>query len=89
MTFAWLVLYAAVVDRAGTVLRRPRVRRVLDAATGAVLVAPRDLRVRHAAPLVREPACFRTKARTRFQASSEASANCSCLRSKKLCGAPG
>ncbi len=28
------------------------------------------------------------KARTRFQASSESAANSSCLRSKKLCGAP-
>jgi threonine/homoserine/homoserine lactone efflux protein len=39
LTFAWLVLYAAVVARAGDVLRRPRVRRVLDAVMGAVLVA--------------------------------------------------
>jgi threonine/homoserine/homoserine lactone efflux protein len=39
MTFAWLSLYAAVVERAGTVLRRPRVRRWLDAVTGTVLVA--------------------------------------------------
>jgi threonine/homoserine/homoserine lactone efflux protein len=39
MTFAWLSLYAAVVERAGTVLRRPRVRRWLDALTGTVLVA--------------------------------------------------
>ena len=39
MTFAWLALYAAVVERAGAVLRRPRVRRWLDAATGTVLVA--------------------------------------------------
>jgi threonine/homoserine/homoserine lactone efflux protein len=39
MTFSWLALYAAVVERAGTVLRRPRVRRWLDAVTGTVLVA--------------------------------------------------
>jgi threonine/homoserine/homoserine lactone efflux protein len=39
MTFAWLSLYAAVVERAGAVLRRPRVRRWLDAITGTVLVA--------------------------------------------------
>ena len=39
MTFSWLALYAAVVERAGAVLRRPRVRRWLDAVTGTVLVA--------------------------------------------------
>jgi threonine/homoserine/homoserine lactone efflux protein len=39
MTFAWLSLYAAVVERAGAVLRRPHVRRWLDAVTGTVLVA--------------------------------------------------
>jgi threonine/homoserine/homoserine lactone efflux protein len=39
MTFAWLSLYAAVVERAGAVLRRPRVHRWLDAVTGTVLVA--------------------------------------------------
>jgi threonine/homoserine/homoserine lactone efflux protein len=39
MTFLWLSAYAAAVDRAGHVLRRPGVRRVLDAVTGAVLVA--------------------------------------------------
>jgi threonine/homoserine/homoserine lactone efflux protein len=39
LTFAWLALYAAVVARAGDVLRRPRVRRALDAALGTVLVA--------------------------------------------------
>jgi threonine/homoserine/homoserine lactone efflux protein len=39
MTLAWLVLYALVVARAGDVLRRPRIRRVLDAVTGSVLVA--------------------------------------------------
>jgi threonine/homoserine/homoserine lactone efflux protein len=39
LTFAWLVVYATVVARAGGVLRRPRVRRALDAVLGAVLVA--------------------------------------------------
>lgn len=39
MTFAWLAASAVVVARAGDVLRRPRVRRALDAALGAVLVA--------------------------------------------------
>jgi threonine/homoserine/homoserine lactone efflux protein len=39
MTFAWLVLYAIVVARAGAVLRRTGIRRMLDAVMGAVLVA--------------------------------------------------
>jgi threonine/homoserine/homoserine lactone efflux protein len=39
MTLAWLTGYAAVAARAGDVLRRGRVRRVLDSLTGAVLVA--------------------------------------------------
>ena len=39
LTACWLGAYAFAVDRAGRVLRRPRVRRVLDALTGAVLVA--------------------------------------------------
>jgi threonine/homoserine/homoserine lactone efflux protein len=39
LTVAWLSAYAAAVDRAGDVLRRPFVRRLLDALTGAVLVA--------------------------------------------------
>jgi threonine/homoserine/homoserine lactone efflux protein len=39
MTLLWLAAYAVVVDRAGRWLRRPGVRRVIDAATGAVLVA--------------------------------------------------
>jgi threonine/homoserine/homoserine lactone efflux protein len=39
MTFAWLVGYGAVVAKAGDVLRRPRVRRVLEGLTGAVLLA--------------------------------------------------
>jgi threonine/homoserine/homoserine lactone efflux protein len=39
MTLGWLVLYVGAVARAGDVLRRPRVRRVLDAAFGSVLIA--------------------------------------------------
>lgn len=39
MTLTWLSAYALAVARAGDVLRRPRVRRALDAVTGAVLVA--------------------------------------------------
>ena len=39
MTLVWLTAYAVVVARAGDVLRRSRVRRTLDALTGAVLVA--------------------------------------------------
>jgi threonine/homoserine/homoserine lactone efflux protein len=39
MTLAWLTGYAIVVARARNVLARPRVRRALDAATGAALVA--------------------------------------------------
>jgi threonine/homoserine/homoserine lactone efflux protein len=38
MTFVWLSAYAAVVSRAGDVLRRSAVRRALDAVVGAVLV---------------------------------------------------
>jgi threonine/homoserine/homoserine lactone efflux protein len=39
LTFLWLAAYSAAVDRAGHVLRRPAVRRALDAVTGTVLVA--------------------------------------------------
>jgi threonine/homoserine/homoserine lactone efflux protein len=39
LTLVWLAAYAVVVARAGDVLRRPRVRRVLDAITGVVLTA--------------------------------------------------
>jgi threonine/homoserine/homoserine lactone efflux protein len=39
MTFVWLVFYSVVVARAGQVLRRPRIRRTLDAIMGAALVA--------------------------------------------------
>jgi threonine/homoserine/homoserine lactone efflux protein len=39
LTLSWLTGYALVVARAGNVLRRERVRRALDAVTGAVLIA--------------------------------------------------
>jgi threonine/homoserine/homoserine lactone efflux protein len=39
MTVTWLSAYAAAVAKAGDILRRSRVRRLLDALTGAVLVA--------------------------------------------------
>ena len=39
LTLMWLSAYAVVVARAGDVLRRPAIRRVLDAATGVVLTA--------------------------------------------------
>ena len=39
LTFAWLAAYAVVVARAGDVLRRPRIRRAIDAATGSILLA--------------------------------------------------
>jgi threonine/homoserine/homoserine lactone efflux protein len=38
MTFAWLALYSVAVDRARVVLGRSWVRRVLDGASGVVLV---------------------------------------------------
>ena len=38
MTLAWLSAYAAVVARAGDALRRPAIRRAIDAVTGVVLV---------------------------------------------------
>jgi threonine/homoserine/homoserine lactone efflux protein len=39
MTVVWLAGYALAVDRASAFLRRPIVRRTLDAVTGVVLVA--------------------------------------------------
>jgi threonine/homoserine/homoserine lactone efflux protein len=39
MTLTWLTAYALVVARAGDVLKRPVIRRVIEAVTGAVLVA--------------------------------------------------
>jgi threonine/homoserine/homoserine lactone efflux protein len=38
ITFSWLTVYAVVVARIGDFLRRDRVRRALEAATGFVLV---------------------------------------------------
>jgi threonine/homoserine/homoserine lactone efflux protein len=39
MTFAWLCVYSVAIARAGRALRRPRIRRALDAIMGAALVA--------------------------------------------------
>jgi threonine/homoserine/homoserine lactone efflux protein len=39
LTFAWLSAYSFAVARAGDLLRRPRIRRSLDAVTGTCLVA--------------------------------------------------
>jgi len=39
LTLAWLTAYTFVVARAGALLRTPRVRRVLEALTGTVLIA--------------------------------------------------
>ena len=39
MTFLWLTAYGIAVSKAGDVLRRPRIRRAIDAITGAVLAA--------------------------------------------------
>ena len=38
LTMAWLSAYALALARAGDLLRRPRVRRALDAVTGTALV---------------------------------------------------
>jgi threonine/homoserine/homoserine lactone efflux protein len=38
LTLGWLTGYAVVVAKAGDVLRQPRIRRVLDGLTGAVLL---------------------------------------------------
>jgi threonine/homoserine/homoserine lactone efflux protein len=38
LTLTWLAAYALAVARAGDLLRRPRVRRLVDGLTGAVLV---------------------------------------------------
>lgn len=37
--FLWLTFYATVVARLGDVLRRPRIRRTIEALTGGVLIA--------------------------------------------------
>jgi threonine/homoserine/homoserine lactone efflux protein len=39
MTLVWLSAYAVGVAKAGDVLRRPKIRRIIDAVVGAVLVA--------------------------------------------------
>jgi threonine/homoserine/homoserine lactone efflux protein len=39
LTLVWLAGYAVAVARAGAALRRPAIRRAIDALTGAVLVA--------------------------------------------------
>ena len=39
ITLGWLCAYAVVVARVGTVLRRPLVRRAVEALTGVVLTA--------------------------------------------------
>jgi threonine/homoserine/homoserine lactone efflux protein len=39
LTVAWLSAYALAIERASNVLRRPSVRRALDAVTGVVLFA--------------------------------------------------
>ena len=39
LTMLWLSAYATILARAGDVLRRPRVRRTIDAVTGTALVA--------------------------------------------------
>jgi len=39
MTLVWLTAYGVAVAKAGDVLRRPRIRRAIDAVTGTVLVA--------------------------------------------------
>jgi threonine/homoserine/homoserine lactone efflux protein len=38
MTFAWLALYAAVIGKAGDVLRRPAIRRAMEGVTGVLLI---------------------------------------------------
>ncbi len=39
LTLVWLSAYALAVAKAGDLLRRPAIRRVIDAVTGAVLIA--------------------------------------------------
>jgi threonine/homoserine/homoserine lactone efflux protein len=39
LTFAWLAAYAFAIDRAGALFRRSRLKRAIEAATGAVLIA--------------------------------------------------
>jgi threonine/homoserine/homoserine lactone efflux protein len=39
LTFSWLAAYAFAIDRAGALFRRSRLKRWVEAATGAVLIA--------------------------------------------------
>jgi threonine/homoserine/homoserine lactone efflux protein len=39
LTWLWLALYAVALEKLGATLRRPRVRRTIEAATGTLLVA--------------------------------------------------
>ena len=39
LTFVWLTAYSVAVARAGDVLRRPRIHRIVDAVTGTALAA--------------------------------------------------
>ena len=39
LTLFWLAGYAIAVAKAGDFLRRPAIRRMLDGATGAILIA--------------------------------------------------
>jgi threonine/homoserine/homoserine lactone efflux protein len=39
LTFAWLTIYSVAIARIGTVLRRPGIRRTIEAVMGTVLVA--------------------------------------------------
>jgi threonine/homoserine/homoserine lactone efflux protein len=39
LTFAWLSAYAVVIAKAGDIMRRRTIRRMVDAVTGVVLVA--------------------------------------------------
>jgi len=39
MTLVWLTAYVFVVAKAGDLLRRGRIRRLLEATTGVVLIA--------------------------------------------------
>ena len=39
MTFVWMAGYGVFVAKAGDVLRRPRIRRVMEGISGTVLIA--------------------------------------------------
>src|SRR5262249_13697871 len=84
------MVVAAVEQRDPHGLPRERARRV-EAAEAAAHHHYMGL-LRHVTRRERTPQALvfcRTNACTRRQASAEASANSVCLRSKKLCGAPG